>query len=374
MDALDKTGPIGKVMVVDDNLTIRLTMELALADRFEVLPVPSGEVCLAALEGFAPDLILLDIEMEGMNGHETCRRLRADGRTMPVIFVSSHDGLDERLKAFDSGGDDFIIKPFDAEVLLRKAESIVRLHGERERLKREMNTTREMAFGFLKSAGETGVLLEFLQQSMSCADYGDLARRLAHAVGRLDVAGHVQVRYPEGSLSVTPSGPATPLEASILERSATLGRLFQFRSRLVVNYPAITVLVVNLPDDPDFVGRLRDNLAVLAESADIIAGTIGMRRQAVARAQSIEAAAKESVSAVETLRALYRRQQSETRIQLESLIGAVEGTYVFLGLTDSQEATLSEALRRGSEEVLQLFQLNEEFDHQFGRILKLLRP
>jgi DNA-binding response OmpR family regulator len=374
MQATESAGHAGRVMIVDDNKTIRLTMSMVLSERFEVCAVDSGEACVAALAHFAPDLVLLDIEMNGMNGHQTCRQMRADGHTMPVIFVSSHDDLEERLKAFDSGGEDFVVKPFDAELLVRRSESSIRSHAERVRLKKEMDSTRELAFGFLKSVGEAGVLLEFVQKSLTCRDDEELARRIVGAGARLDVRCHVHIRHAEGNVYMTPDGPATPLESSILERSAGLGRIFEFRSRLVINYPAVTVLVIDLPDDPDVTGRLRDNLAVLTESADLISGMLGVRRQAVARATAIDAAAQESIAAVEALRNLYRRQQGETTVQLETLIGAVENTYLFLGLTDRQEATINATLRQGADGILQLFNLDDEFDRHFGRVLKLLRP
>ena len=92
----------GKVLIVDDDPIILLMLETNLKDDFEVQTAGSGEACLETVPNFAPDLVLLDIEMPGIDGYETCRRLQEgrDGQPLPVIFVSSHDTLDERLTAY----------------------------------------------------------------------------------------------------------------------------------------------------------------------------------------------------------------------------------------------------------------------------------
>ena len=117
-------GKKGKILIVDDDATAAGTLEAFLVDDFEVLVANSGEACLQVVQDFSPDLVLLDIEMPGMNGYETCQNLQndLDGQVMPVIFISSHDTLNERLKAYESGGMDFITKPFDPDELLLKAE------------------------------------------------------------------------------------------------------------------------------------------------------------------------------------------------------------------------------------------------------------
>lgn len=368
--AADKNG---KVLVIDDNLVTLNAMSMALCDDFTVEEARSGEEGLELLAGFEPDIVLLDIEMDGIDGYETCRRLR-ERHEMPVIFVSSHDTLEERLLAFDSGGDDFIVKPFDAEVLHRKVVRMVEIRSRHERLAAEKSCADRMAMGFLQSIGETGVLLNFIRSNLGCIDYGELAKRLTAATLEYGVEGHVQVRHAEGAVSMTPHGPATPLEASILDQSAGLGRMFQFKRRFVVNYPLVSIMILNLPDDDAVAGRMRDNIAILAENAEAIAETIGMRKESAQRAEAMQSAALASYQAIEEVRNLYRQQQADTRILLDELIDKVEDTYVYLGLTETQEHTLSATVRRGSDEILRLFATGEELDHRLDRILASLKP
>lgn len=361
-----------RVLIADDDPILRETLRFALEEDFDVDAVQNGELCLQRLANSAKDLVLLDIEMPGIDGYETCRRLRENHPDLPVIFVSSKDTLEERLRAFDSGGDDFVLKPFDTEVLLRKALKVVRFHTERSQLAAEKNSLQQMAMGFLQNMGETGVLLNFMRNTLGCVSYEVLADRLLQAAKEYGLNCHIQVRHEEGAISWTDVGPATELEISILDKSASMGRIFQFSNRLVVNYPYVTLLVNDLPSDTEIAGRIRDNTAILVESAEAIAETIGVRKQSALRADALQKASEQSYGAIERLREMYRRQQLDTRFQLQNLLDAVEKTYVFLGLTDQQEESVTSTVRGGADEILKLFEQSAAFELEFNRILNAL--
>lgn len=365
----------GQVLVVDDNLISTESMRQALQSDFEVDTVDSGEACLEKLATTEnlPELILLDIEMGGIDGFETCRRLRKQ-HDIPVIFVTSHDDLPECIKAFDSGGDDFVVKPFDPEVILRKAQRIVQYHAVKKTLAAEKDSLNSMAMGFLRNLGDTGVLLNFMRSSLGVADYDELAKRLLEATASYGVRCHVQVRHATGSCTRTPTGSASPLEESVLEKSVSMGRIFQFSRRLVVNYDSVSILIIDLPDDQDEIGKLRDNIAILAETAEAIAETIAMRKESAARAEALQSAVSETANTVESVRQLYAKQQADARLSLETMIDNVETSYFNLGLTELQEARVSNILRNGTDHTLTLFEVGIELDQRLAHILDALCP
>ena len=87
----------------------------------------SGERALKAVELLAPDLILLDVKMPGMDGYEVCRQLKKSEDTgdIPIIFISALDDVFDKVKGFEAGGADYIIKPFEPEeVLVRVAAQL----------------------------------------------------------------------------------------------------------------------------------------------------------------------------------------------------------------------------------------------------------
>ena len=117
------------VLAVDDQPQNLRLLEAVLGPRgYEVMTASSGAEALALIAEHDVDLLLLDVLMPGMDGHEVCRRIRADERTayLPVVMVTA-SGDQERLPALESGADDFVTKPFDKAELLARVASLSRI-------------------------------------------------------------------------------------------------------------------------------------------------------------------------------------------------------------------------------------------------------
>jgi DNA-binding response OmpR family regulator len=132
---IDLSG--AKILTVDDvpaNLDV-LSQSLE-SDGYNVLVATSGEAAIQVAQQTSPDLILLDVMMPGIDGFETCRRLKADPETAaaPVIFLTARNELEGVLEGFQAGGVDYISKPFQKEEVLIR----IRTHLERDRLARDL--------------------------------------------------------------------------------------------------------------------------------------------------------------------------------------------------------------------------------------------
>ena len=126
------------ILIVDDTPANLQVLAGMLKDRgYKVRPVPSGKLALLAARRDPPDLILLDINMPDMNGYEVCEHLKADELlgSIPVIFISALTEQLDKVKAFATGGVDYITKPFQMEELHARVEThlkLRRLHTELE--------------------------------------------------------------------------------------------------------------------------------------------------------------------------------------------------------------------------------------------------
>ena len=118
----------GPVLVVDDDREIlEMTSMLLRGAGFDVELAHSGEEGVFKVQEDAPALVLLDINMPGMDGWEVLRLLKEDerSRTLPVIMFSVNYELREKLHALQQGAEDYITKPFDTEGLVRRVSSIL---------------------------------------------------------------------------------------------------------------------------------------------------------------------------------------------------------------------------------------------------------
>ncbi len=121
---------LGSVLIVDDNPNnLQVLMALLEQAGYKVRPALSGEIALRAVEVSLPDLILLDVRMPGIDGYETCKRLRANekSRDIPVIFISAMNDMEDKLQGFRAGGVDYIAKPFQTEEVLARVMTHVQL-------------------------------------------------------------------------------------------------------------------------------------------------------------------------------------------------------------------------------------------------------
>jgi len=137
-----------KILLVDDSIiNLRMGMN-ALKDNFQVNTIPSGEKLFHCLSKFIPDLILLDIEMPGMNGFEVFSRLKADPKTagIPVIFLTSSDSLEYEKRCYDMGALDYVRKPYYAPFLCKRVTmhlQALELHAQRREYEEKLKNNRK---------------------------------------------------------------------------------------------------------------------------------------------------------------------------------------------------------------------------------------
>jgi two-component system response regulator MprA len=141
------------VLIVDDDAGVRRMLVRTLeADGYAVTVAADGGGALVEIERAAPDLLLLDVTMPGMDGLGVTRRLRGKGDAIPVLLLTARDGVADRVAGLDAGADDYLVKPFATDELLARVRALLR---------------RGRAAGDLLSAGD--VTLDLVARSASRA-------------------------------------------------------------------------------------------------------------------------------------------------------------------------------------------------------------
>jgi len=116
----------GKIMVVDDDPQIRRVLRTALvAQGYEAVDARNGEEALDMLREQKADLVILDVNMPGMNGLETCRAMRSITE-VPIVMLTVRDAESDKVEALDAGADDYVTKPFGSPELLARIRAALR--------------------------------------------------------------------------------------------------------------------------------------------------------------------------------------------------------------------------------------------------------
>ena len=118
------------VLVVDDDPPVRRMLERTLAaEGHAVTTAADGGAALAAVEREAPDLVILDVAMPGIDGLAVTQRLRGKGITAPILLLTARDAVSDRVEGLDAGADDYLTKPFAVEELIARVRALTRRGG-----------------------------------------------------------------------------------------------------------------------------------------------------------------------------------------------------------------------------------------------------
>jgi signal transduction histidine kinase len=168
----------GSILIVDDNpANLRLLIDILGREGYQVRPVPSGKLAIAAARGLPPDVILLDIMMPDLDGYQVCAELKADPNTqeIPVIFISAINEVIDKVKAFQVGAIDYITKPFQIEEVLARVETHLKVRKLQKNL-------AQQTLHLTETIQELELARDQLVQSEKMAALGQLIAGIAHEI------------------------------------------------------------------------------------------------------------------------------------------------------------------------------------------------
>ena len=119
--------PVATILVIEDKRELRDVLRRTLVEHgFVVLTAGDGESGAATALDRRPDLVILDVGLPGMNGLDVARALRAGGTRVPILMLTAHSAVPDRLSGFDAGADDYLGKPFNFDELLARIRALLR--------------------------------------------------------------------------------------------------------------------------------------------------------------------------------------------------------------------------------------------------------
>ena len=348
---------------VDHDPVSRVVLKSIFERDHEVECFDSAEDCLARIAQRRPDLMLLDVELPGMNGYDLCRRIKDDyaTRSLPVLFISQKEDLAARLEGYEAGGEDFILKPYALDEVRRRVAVVQRALADAANLRQQLSDTEMLSSLLLSNMDEYAVLIKFMRTLNESEDLDAVAQALLAMLRAFHLQGAVQIRAPWQTFTLSEQGRDRPLEQAVIAHMATMDRIFEFNTRSVYNFAGVTVLVNDMPvHDSELCGRLRDHLAIAAEMADArVQSLIGGHRL-----RATQSGLAEVLEDTRRTLANYIQRQDDLRKggaeHLQGLINRLVVSFAPLGLSNELEEEIVDMVHARTQDILSLFQSSDD--------------
>lgn len=256
-----------RIAYVDDELANQKLLGQVLSHEYAFKSYPSAIEFMN--DGILHDLVLLDVQMPGINGYRICEDLRAKGYDRPVLFVSAFNSVDDRLIAYEVGGDDYIAKPFDVNELRIKIKNNLNRYAEFQKIKSGFSLASNTALTAMTTISEMGVALFFSQRAHACENLECLAGALKDALRSYGLNAVYCFRNEQQTEYFSTTGAQlSQIEKELLDAYQKLEKIVTHRQRCVLSSGKISIVIKNMPQDEEKTGRLRDHLALIHDISE----------------------------------------------------------------------------------------------------------
>ncbi|OCR00751.1 hybrid sensor histidine kinase/response regulator [Oscillatoriales cyanobacterium USR001] len=220
----------GNILIVDDTQdNLRVLSSILIEYGYKVRVAINGNLALKGVEASSPDLILLDINMPEMNGYEVCQKLKSSEkhRDIPIIFLSSLDETNDKVKAFKFGGVDYITKPIEIEEVLVRIENHLTIGRLQQQLKKQNALLQESEASQRQKSEDLQLALRNLQETQAQLVQSEKMSALGQVV----------------------AGIAHEINNPITFLSGNLNQLTQYTSNLLILIELYQKALPSLPED-----------------------------------------------------------------------------------------------------------------------------
>ncbi len=192
-----------QILIIDDNDDIRYYLRSVLEKRYNVLEARNGKEGVSMTQKYIPDLVICDIMMPVMNGLEYCKIIKQTSSTchIPVILLTARSQEAQRIEGFDHGADEYMTKPFSAEVLLARVSNLLHSH---KRLKEIFDDNSEWAKAVKNIKGTDKDFVELLRKSV-LDNLGDPKLKMTKVADIMNVSYMQLYRKTKALIGITPN-------------------------------------------------------------------------------------------------------------------------------------------------------------------------
>jgi len=335
-----------QILVVDDDQFQLKHIANNLSNDFDVLTANGHHQCLEMLNKNSVNAILMDVNMPDVDGFETCRLLkeRADSKNTPVIFLSSDGSIDNKITSYGVGGFDYLTKPMSEEVMAKKLSLAIELSEKLQNLEKRSKSAFQTAMTAMRSSSEQGVVIHFLKDSFDSENLSSLGELVLNAVAAYDLNGVLMIKTNFDVEFKRTEGLPTPIEIKLLESVGAVDKIVTIKNRLIINGRYTKLLILNVPEDEELFGRIRDHIAFIVDGCDARCDGLILQNNLTDNRDLLIDIVKNSR---QSLTQMVKDQSSHRNIlaaALEKFHDKIEKSFSYMGLTEEQEENMLKLL------------------------------
>ncbi|RDH90872.1 MAG: response regulator [endosymbiont of Seepiophila jonesi] len=365
------------ILAIDDDkisrkIILRTLESAGMVPRF----AENGEEGLAEAQRQIPDIVLLDVEMPGLNGYEVCDHLRHTEATknVPIIFLSSHSSLRERMLGYEMGGDDYLVKPFEAENLIARIGVLIKYREDQLALQAQYELAQKTAYIAMTGTSDLGMTVQFVEKSYTYKTYEELAEGLLGVTAHLQLECCLMIMDGGSSFWFSSEGSISPLEKELIEMADREKRFFDFGINTIANYPTLSLLVKNMPlDDPERYGRIKDLLPIVLSTVNTKNSTISVELALVEQSRDLLKAFGDIRTKLYYLARGMLDKQKESSELLRKMAERINYDLLGMGLEEDQEEYLLTQIDTAIEDAMERIDSGESIYYALTNVLSNIK-
>ena len=365
-----------KVLIIDDDSTAQKFICNAILNDYHVETASDGDLGISKVFEWQPDVILLDVEMPGKNGYEVCEQLTSGDSTshIPIIFVSGNSSLRERLIGYEMGGDDYLVKPCEKELIKAKVDYICAQYETKKKLGEEVHNAHQVAEDAIQSSAEIGRAIRFVEKSYAMPSFDGLATGIFKTMAELGLKTSVMFLSNQGPLFYSSSQQdISPLERDLLELTQDKGRFYDFGCRTICNFRQVSLLIKNMPlDDRERYGRLKDTVPFILGATDEKIRSLDTHDSLLKQAESLTSTTDAIRTTLDSISQSASRSQDKINETMRTTMQDLDFMLPRMGLDDDQEKSIVDRLDQTFMETVANLDIGMELKGSLSGIVRLL--
>ncbi|MBF0264238.1 MAG: response regulator [Gammaproteobacteria bacterium] len=371
---------MNKILIVDDeplNLDILVN---TLKDQYDIVALKSPKEALNLTKKEAFDLILLDIMMPEYNGYDICKQLkqREINSDIPVIFISALSTVDDRLMAYEAGGEDYITKPIDpnelkskVEIALKHQTNIKQLHDTIENVTSRVKSIRLIA-------DETQLMTNFFKKLLQVETFEELSRLTLSIFEQFKLNVTFSIFLPERKpVYLSTKGRVSPIELATIEKAKNKNETIHYKSISVFNTDFITLVCNSMPiNDKKYYEQLLEKITTLIDAINISFKSLLRSKQSrqslVEKNKQLTDTFSKTESIINMIETMLKKNDETISRITNELIDSVHQDFMFLGLSEPQETEIIKLIEDNERKIQEVLSKNSELDSKIAMAKALL--